>query len=158
VIAHLGPWTTTHRRVVSVLAAVLVATAVAVVNAPVAQAQSVTCSDSDTIELDNGAASATVTARRDCWDGGSWFDIVVRDIDCDDKAAHLELEFYNPDSVVNSLLNVDAYRSEDVSASAGCGTEAAYTFSSTNPHPDLFACVNARNSFQHSLWRDCASF
>jgi hypothetical protein len=50
------------------------------------------------------------------------------------------------------------YRTEDVSASGGCGTEAACTFSTTNPHPDLVACAYARNSFQHSLWRDCASF
>jgi hypothetical protein len=158
VIAQFRGWTTTHRRIASVIAAVLVATGVAIVNAPAAQAQSVTCSNTDTIDLDNGAASATVTARRNCWDGASWFDIVVRDIDCDDRAGHLRLEFYNPDSVLNRFLNVDAYRMEEVDASGGCGSAAAYTFSSTNPNPELFACVNAENAFQHSLWRDCGAF
>ena len=161
-IAHLRRWTTTHRRTVSLLAAAVAVAAFSIGSTSVAQAQPVTCSNSDTVELDDGYASATVTAHRNCWDGTSRYEIVVRDIVCDYRAAHLQLDFYNPDSVLNTFGNADAYRTEVVSASNGCGTETGtVAFTSTNPNPDLLACVNAKNSHPMSglgLVSDCASF
>jgi hypothetical protein len=120
-------------------------TALSVVSAPAAQAQGYTCSEygADTIELNDGSASATIYVSKDCSDGLSRFDGVVRDIECDGRAAYLWLEFSNPDAAINSQGGSWAYRSEKVTAPNGCGTEATFAFSSTNPHPGMFAEVFA---------------
>jgi hypothetical protein len=158
-MAHLQLWTTTHRRFVGLLAAVMVITALSVVSAPAAQAQGYTCNEygANTIELNDGSASATIYVSKNCSDGLSRFDGVVRDIECDGRAAYLQLDFSNPDAAINSQGGSWVYRSETVSASNGCGTEATFAFSSTNPQPGMYAVVYADGwtSFEsdgHSAW------
>jgi hypothetical protein len=148
-----------RRRTVGLLVAALAAATLSIGTPSVAQAQDVTCSNIDTVDLSDGSAAATVTAKRNCWDNASWYEIVVRDIACDDRAAHLELKFYNPDTFINERLNRYAYRTEVVSASGGCNTETTAVFSSTNPDPDLYACAFGKNAQPFSNWvSDCATF
>lgn len=141
------------------LAAVMVVTGLTFVAAPSAQAQDYTCSEygANTIELNDGSASATIYVSKDCSDGLSRFDGVVRDIACDGRAAYLWLQFSNPDAWINGAGGRVPYREEQVSASNGCGTEATFVFSSTNPHPNMLGEVYADGwtSFEsdgHSEW------
>jgi hypothetical protein len=144
-MAYRQLWTTTHRRFAGLLAALLVITALSFVSAPAAQAQGYTCSEygANTIELNDGSASATIYVSKDCSDGLSRYDGVVRDIECDGRSAYLWLQFSNPDAAINSQGGVVPYREEQVSATNGCGTEATFAFSSTNPHPNVLGEVYA---------------
>lgn len=123
----------------------MVVTGLSFVTAPAAQAQEYTCNEygADTIELNDGSASATIYVSKGCSDGLSRFDGVVRDIECDGRAAYLWLQFSNPDAAINSQGGRVPYREEQVSATNGCGTEATFAFSSTNPYPNMFAEVYA---------------
>lgn len=140
---------------VSLLAAVAAASALTVAYAPDAEAQAppYTCPEygAQTIELDDGSASATIYVSKDCSDGLSRYDGVVRDINCDGRAAYLEMRFWNGD-------NLFPYRYEDPGATNGCGTEATFAFSSTNPSPRMHACVVAQNWGPTESSRDCADF
>lgn len=145
VIAHQRLRTPTHRRLTGLLAAVITAAALLVVAAPAAQAQSYTCPEytARTIELDDGAVSATINVVKDCSDGRSRFDGVVRDIKCDGRSAYLWLDFANPDAWINQWGGATPYRSENPSATNGCGTQATFSYSSTNPRPIMRAEVYA---------------
>ena len=164
-VGQLRRWAPLRRRTVGLLAAAVAAAVLGIGSPSVAQAPDVTCSDIETVDLSDGSAAATITAKRNCWDNYSWFEIVVRDVACDDRAAHLELEFYNPDTFLNEhyffneRLNRYAYRTEVVSASGGCNTEATAVFSSTNANPGLFACAYGKNANPLSNWvSDCEAF
>jgi hypothetical protein len=160
-IGQLRLWTTSHRRITSLLAAALVAATFSIVSAPAAQAQSYTCPEygAQTFELNDGSASATVYVSEDCSDGLSRYDGTVRDILCDGREARLTLEFSNPDAWINQDgQNSWPYRTEVPTASNGCGTEATFTFSTTNPNPDVQACVRAGNWGPSESSGDCAWF
>jgi hypothetical protein len=122
------------------------ASILSVMSAPAARAQD-PCADSTvtTIELDDGAASATINVRKGCSDGLSRFDGVVRDISCDGREAKLWLRFFNPDAGINSNGNPYAwdYRGEEPTAGNGCGTESTFSYSSTNPYPNMYAVAYA---------------
>jgi hypothetical protein len=160
-IGQLRLWTMSHRRAASLLAVALAAAAFSVVGAPAAEAQSYTCPTygANTIELNDGSASATIYVSKDCSDGLSRFDGVVRDINCDGREARLWLRFYNPDAWINQgdVIGVD-YRDEEPVASNGCGSEATFNFSTTNPYPDVKACVRAQNWGPTESSGDCAWF
>lgn len=152
VIAHLRLSNRTHLRLLAVLAALAVVAVLGVVNAPGAQALSYTCPPygARTVELNDGSASATIYVSKDCSDGRSRFDGVVRDIHCDARGAQLELRFFNGD-------NLFPYRAELPTAGNGCGTEATFNFSSTNPNPRVRACVRAVNRGPTQSPGDCVT-
>jgi hypothetical protein len=127
------------------------ASALSIAYAPAARAQSYTCPEygARTIELDDGSASATIYVSEDCSDGRSRFDGVVRDINCDARAGYLWMRFYNGD-------NIFPHRAEKPGATNGCHTESTFSFSSTNPNPNIYACVVAQNWGPTESSRDCA--
>ena len=145
VIAHRRLWTPTHRRLTGLLTAVITVAALLVVTAPAAQAQEYTCPNhtARVIELNDGAVSATINVVKDCSDGLSRFDGVVRDISCDGRSAYLWLDFANPDAWINQWGGARTYRSENPSATNGCGSQATFSYSSTNPRPIMSAEVYA---------------
>ena len=150
-LAHLRPWTTAHRRVISLLAAVAAASTLTIANPAQAQAPPYTCpaESGDTIELTDGFASATIYVSRNCSDGRSRFDGVVRDISGDGRAAFLRLDFLDNNGFV--------YRREEPSAINGFGSEASFAFNSGDPSPGMHVCVEARDWFSQSE-RECVQF
>lgn len=144
-MTHRQLRTPAHRRLASLLAGVLAAGAVFVVTAPAAQAQAFTCPNhtARVIELNDGAVSATINVVKDCSDGLSRFDGVVRDIKCDGRSANLWLDFSNDDAWINQWGGAVPYRSENPKATNGCGTQASFNYSSTNPSPTMYAEVFA---------------
>lgn len=73
VIGNLRLRTTTHRRLVSLLGAVLLAASFSVVHAPAARAQSSTCTEpfAETIDVRDESSWAVVYVHRNCADGHS---------------------------------------------------------------------------------------
>ncbi|HEX6362515.1 MAG TPA: hypothetical protein VFZ93_06160, partial [Albitalea sp.] len=142
---------TAHRRAAALMAALVATTALIVVGAPAARAQSYTCPEygAQTIELNDGSASATIYVSKDCSDGRSRFSGVVRDIHCDARGARLWMRFFNGDHLF-------PYRAEEPSASNGCGSESTFSYSSTNPSPGMHACVRAQNWGPTESAGDCA--
>jgi hypothetical protein len=68
------------------------------------------------------------------------------------------MEFSNPDASINQGNITWPYRVEEPAATNGCGTEATFNFSSTNPHPNIYACVRAQNWGPTESSGDCAWF
>jgi len=141
--ASLRRWSVTHRRIISLLGALMLAAALGIANAPVASAQpSYTCpvEGAKTVELSDGSAAATVYVNENCSDGQSHYSGVVRDINCDDRRAYLLL----------SYLPSDAFgwlpRDVDFDAPDGCHTEKAFSYDINDSNPLLVeACVVAEN-------------
>jgi hypothetical protein len=134
----------------SLLGAFVVAAALGIVNAPVAQAQpSYECpvEGAKTVELNDGSASATIYVNKNCSDGQAHYSGVVRDINCDDRRAYLLVE-YLP---LNSALGWVPH-SIDFDAPDGCNTEKDFAFDIAAPNPFVEACVVAE-----TWWKPTAS-
>jgi hypothetical protein len=126
----------------SLIGALVVAAALGIVNAPVAQAQpSYTCpvEGAKTIELNDGSASATVYVNENCSDGQAHYSGVVRDIKCDDRPAYLLVDYLPLDTPVMGWIP----RSVEFDAPDGCNSEATFSFDIDAPDPFVEACVVA---------------
>lgn len=136
-----------HRRLLTLLAALLLAGAICVSGA--SEAQAYTCSWRNT-SLNDGSASASISFGRNCSDGLSHVSGTVRDISCDGRSARLLLRFFNGG-------NVFPYRAEEPSATNGCGTSATFSYGSSNASPNIHACVRAYNSGPSQSSGDCSN-
>ena len=144
VIGQLRLWTTTHRRLVSLLGALLLAGAVSMVDAPAAQAQAPDCAKpfDDIVHLYPDGAYVSVWIHRDCSDGLGRIEGGMYDAACDDHEVRVRLEFYNPDAAVNTVGPAWAYRTENVVHDVGCNNlDGGFKFSSTNQDVEIFACA-----------------
>jgi hypothetical protein len=72
------------------------------------------------------------------------------DTECDDREARLTLSYYNSDAFINDNFPLWAYRVEEPKAS-GCGATTEFAYSSTNPRPEIHACVIAASWFNKSV-------
>ena len=141
--ASLRRWSATHRRMLSLLGALMIAAALGIVNAPVARAQpSYTCpvEGAKTIEINDGAAAATININENCSDGQAHYSGVLRDISCDDRRPYLIVGY------MVSGPTVWLPREVDFDAPDGCNTEATFAFDIDDPEPFVEACVMA------SIW------
>lgn len=147
IIAHLRTWAHAHRRLVTLLAALVAATVYGIADAP--EAHAYTCPSTQTVNLNDGSASATLYVRRNCSDGRSRWSGTVRDIKCDARSAYLQMRFY-------SGPNRFPFRSEEPRAGNGCGTSSTFSYSSTNADPyRVWVCARAWNSGPTQSTGDC---
>jgi hypothetical protein len=150
VIGQLRLWTTTHRRLVSLLGALLLAGAVSVVCTPSAQAQALPpeCRPfDDEVHLSPEGAYVSVWVHRGCSDGLAEIEGGMFDSACDDREVRVSLEFYNPDAAVNTVGPAWSYRTEEVVHDVGCNNvDGGFEFSSTNQDVEIFVCAWAEGA------------
>lgn len=150
-LGYLRLWTARHRRLVSLLAAVAVATSFSVVNAPAAQAYTCPRSGATTIQLNDGSAAATIYVSKNCSDGRSRFSGTVRDIKCDGRSAYLWTRFWNGSNPIR-------YRAETATAGNGCGTSASFSYTTAVRWPELHSCAYAANAGPTQSSGHCRSY
>jgi hypothetical protein len=136
---------TMRRRGTTVIAALALMTIFGMGTAT--QAMAYTCSW-NSVYLDDGSASATVNVGRYCSDGRAHLYGTIWDDLCDGRRAELMLRFHNGDR--------PAYRFQYPQAGNGCGTSASYSYSSTNDHVDIYACIRALNGGPTQSRGDCS--